>query len=224
MLLFITDTETTGLNPQNDELIEAAGILYDVKSKSQLATIQYLRYSSSNAAQSTNNISQESLDASRIIKTDLAKVYLDLAEEADYIVAHNASFDKGFVHKYIGTTSKRWICTKNDIKFPQAGKSKRLGHIAYDHNIPVIGAHRGLADVNIIVSLFNIMTDLEDQINGASVAKKTYISLTEFHMKDRVKAAGFNWNPSAKRWEKSLTEKEASESEAVWGFKVKELV
>jgi DNA polymerase-3 subunit epsilon len=212
MNLLILDCETTGLKSGEHKMIEVAAVLYNVETKTALASLQTLVYNHENQCEHINNISVASLELVKGTEVPYYETLRHMANCADYIVAHNAPFDKGFVEVTIGDLGKPWICSKADLKFPLAGKSSRLGHLAYDHNIPVLNAHRGLDDVNILISLLGVLTpeELADQIYNASLPKRLYEAKTSYEERELPKQAGFHWDAGVRAWRKYMNEKEAS--------------
>ena len=212
MKLLVLDTETTGLDPNTCKMIELAAVQYHVETKTVLGSIQTLIYNHENPCESINNISVAALEAARDLHGPYYDTLRHMAQTSDYIVAHNAEFDKGFVDKAIGDLGKPWICSKKDLRFPRAGKSRRLGHLAYDHGIPVLNAHRSLDDVNILVSLLGVLTpeELISQIEDAKLPKFLWEAKTTYDQKELPKAAGFFWDAGVRAWRKNMNDKEAS--------------
>lgn len=205
MKLLITDTETTGLKTDDSQVIELAFILYHVESATELASAASLIRAPANPVEHVNGISQASLNAVPQIMSDFVVNAFSLAEaEADFIMAHNAPFDKGFIEKYVAKTKKPWIDSKSDIKWPKQGSGSRLGYIAVDHGIPVIDAHRALNDCRILVKLCKLCPDLKQQIES-TIGAKTYKALVSFDQREAAKAAGFSWDAYGKMWKRKLT-------------------
>ena len=91
--LLILDTETTGLDPEQDHCIEVGAILFHVPSRAVLSQVSFLLPCESNPAEPINGISAA---VSRLIQPWQAGLayFRQLVEAADVIVAHNASFDR----------------------------------------------------------------------------------------------------------------------------------
>ena len=210
MKLLVLDTETTGLNPETNQVIEVGAVLLDLNSKHALGTLQYLIYAPSNPCEDINHITQLALDAAKDQHKPYESLLFSMAEQADYIVAHNAKFDKGFIDKHVGDLKKIWVCSKEDLKFPKSGKSSRLGHLAYDHNIPVYDAHRALSDVDTLCSLLLLTPDIKEQIDRAKAPKTLYYADVSYENREQAKAKGFFWANDARQWRKLMTETEVS--------------
>lgn len=210
MKLLITDTETTGLKAEDCQVIELAWILYHVESATELASASALIHAPNNPVFHVNGISQESLDAVPRIMSDFIINAFSLAEgEADFIMAHNAPFDKGFIERHIAKTKKPWVDSKVDVKWPKQGTGQRLGYLAADHGIPVIDAHRALNDCRILVKLCQVCPDLKQQIE-ATIGAKTYKAVVSFDQKDLARNAGFSWDAYGKLWKRKLTPAQAA--------------
>lgn len=218
--ILIIDTETTGLKPADCQVIELAFILYNVETASELACASTLIHAPANPVEHINHISPASLEAVKSsVVPNLVINMFQLAEiEADFIIAHNAPFDKGFLDAHVCKTTKPWVDSKCDIKFPKQGTGNRLGYIAFDHGIPVVDAHRALNDCRILMALLKLVPDLADQL-ADTVGAKVYQAITTFDQKDLCKAAGFNWDAYGKVWKRRMSPSKVKDLP----FQVKEL-
>ncbi len=171
------DVETTGLNPAHEEIIELAITLFafDGESGKILGIIdQYIGLrepscSISRGAYMVHRISNQAVQG-RIL--DRVKIE-SLISQADFLIAHNAGFDKGFVGKMFPVAlSKPWYCSMNGIKWYQKGfPSKALQKLLTAHQIRVDQAHRAGADVRACLMLLSLMnqngtTYLQEMLNG----------------------------------------------------------
>lgn len=94
---------------------------------------------------------------------DLDKIY-SILEQADGIVAHNASFDRGFVSRLMPDTLEMdWYCSVRQIKWKNYGfENGKLQQLLRAHRIDVENAHRALDDaVNLAKLLNHSHPDLE---------------------------------------------------------------
>jgi len=71
-----------------------------------------------------------------------------LLRQAEWIIAHNAAFDRGFLTRaYPASGSKPWLCTMRDIDWGRRGAGLRsLAALLALHEIPVERAHRAGTD------------------------------------------------------------------------------
>jgi DNA polymerase-3 subunit epsilon len=157
------DVETTGLNPAHEEIIELAIALFAFNREScEILGIidEYigLREPScpiSRGAYMIHRISRHTVQGRKL---DQDKVEY-LISQADFLLAHNAGFDKGFVGKMFPIAlSKPWYCTMNGIKWYQKGfSSKALQKLLIAHQIQVDQAHRAGADVRGCLQLLSLI-------------------------------------------------------------------
>ena len=101
--ILILDTETTGLDNENDDCIEVGSILFNVKSRSVLAQQSFLLPVEDNNAEKINNIPAEITRLPQPL-FEAIKYFESLVQASDVIVAHNAEFDmKWFGRKKIAS-------------------------------------------------------------------------------------------------------------------------
>lgn len=179
--ILIIDTETTGLHPDKGaKLIEIGALLYNIKHKKVLQTFSTFLPCDENPVQDINNIDP----AWTQIMTPIVPAldFLDkMAFNADYLVAHNAQFDKKFIeHAYpLGDIlHSTWVCTKNDFKWPVTLYRNRLSDICEAMGVPYVNAHRALNDCAFIASCFDKIHDLEQRFESA--AKSAMMSSNKF--------------------------------------------
>jgi len=149
------DVETTGLYPGSDEIIELALVLFS-----------YDRYGITGIVDSycglrepVGEISRGAFRVHGLTKDDLKGERLDLErikemiERADFLVAHNAEFDRGFVTKIIPAAKRKpWFCSMSGVSW-RGGRS--LQALLDRHGIQPEQAHRALADVEGVLALLS---------------------------------------------------------------------
>lgn len=153
------DVETTGLHPGFDEVVEFAIVLFAFDAKTgQIAGVvdEYV-----GLRDPGRPIPPQATRVHGIRDTDVHGKRLDerrigaLVERAEFLVAHNASFDRAFVEKLVPQTKeKHWYCSMNGVPWKRLGfVSKGLQRLLADHGIRVNRAHRGLDDVKGALAL-----------------------------------------------------------------------
>jgi DNA polymerase-3 subunit epsilon len=211
--ILIMDTETSGINHQKDRVLEIAGILYDIDSRSIIQQVSTLIYTEENAAEHINHICVDSLKASKM-QVEIASIELlkQMWHEADAIVAHNASFDRNFCKQWpmvnLFSETKKWVCSKSDITWPKTSDLK-LTTIATAMGVDNLSAHRALADCLMLAQCFAKLPDLKEQLMS-SAHKNIYKANVSYEDKHLPKEAGFYWNHDMRRWEKKMTDEQAT--------------
>ena len=158
--LLILDVETTGLAPVEGQIIEAAGVLFDVAHAEVIEARSLCVHAPTNPAAGVNGLSVPFLrslpslpDASpRDREAPALDLLFDMASRADAFVAHRASFDMRWLPLALVRLAP-WICSKFSCDWPEGCYGDHLVHLAIAHGVPVVGAHRALGDCMLIVEI-----------------------------------------------------------------------
>lgn len=213
--LLIIDTETSGLDPQQDQCLEVGCILFDVPSRSVLAQQSFLLPVESNAAEAINRI--PAAVTRRPQPWQEALVWFEhLLGAANLLVAHNAAFDRQwFGLGVVPATSTPWLCTMEDIRWPaerQLRSRPSVRDLALAYGVPVWAAHRALSDCIYIADVFARCDDLEQLLERGLEPRKLMRARVSFDERHLAKAAGFRWNDPIKgAWTRRLSDREVAE-------------
>ncbi len=164
--LLILDTETTGLDPSKGaKVIEIGAVLYNIKHKQVIQSLSFFLPCHENPVQNINHIDPEWTQCNP--NTHSALTFLqDMAKNCDYVVAHNADFDKRFMRTVINSTEfweKRWICTKANFRWPVVLPRLRLEDVCNAMKVPYVNAHRAMSDCLLLAQCFTNVSDLESR-------------------------------------------------------------
>lgn len=154
------DVETTGLSRSQDEIIELCIILFsfDLSNEQLVIEEEYvgLRQPSCGirpAAARINGITGadvygKDLDYNRVT---------DLIHRAEFLIAHNASFDRNFVTRlFPAALGKTWYCSMAGIDWRGKGyPNRRLQDLLLFHGISPGQAHRASDDVKATLELLS---------------------------------------------------------------------
>lgn len=152
-LAAFVDTETTGLNNQEDEVVELSIFLFVFnRSTGQIMGIsdEYTglrdpQIPIPSRASKIHGITNKSVKGMLL---DNPKVE-SMIEKAEFLIAHNAGFDRGFVERLFPISAKKkWYCSMNGIDWYGKGfSSKGLEKLITAHNISFKQEHRASDDV-----------------------------------------------------------------------------
>lgn len=224
----IIDTETTGLNTQECELIElgyqivefdALGNLFQV-----LASENFLNEPKGIISAEVTQVTGLTLEDVKGHTIPWQQVASQL-EDVSLIVAHNAGFDRPILERYHPIfATKVWGCSVKQIDWFNLAKvgSKsqeflawKVGHFFYD-------AHRALDDVQALTELLSRPIGEPAQpalfhLLNAAKQQTVLIKATgaPFAVKDALKQQGYHWNNAERVWQKTLPA-EAQAAEQAW--------
>ncbi|QKS70512.1 DNA polymerase III subunit epsilon [Paenalkalicoccus suaedae] len=172
MKIAFVDVETTGMSPGVAEILELGIVLAEFKDGHLTSYIdEYCEFQDpmyqippmiTELTGITNDmVSGKYLDHDRL---------LTIFDQADAIVAHNASFDRGFITRvYPETKDYNWYCSVRQIKWKTYGfLNGKLQQLLAAHRIEMPNAHRALDDAKGLATLLN------KDFPGAT-GEKTYI-------------------------------------------------
>lgn len=155
----VLDVETTGLNPAEDEVVEFAIVLFSFDPVTGRVDRVLDRYSGLRdpgrpipaGAQLMHGISDTDVRGRRLDANRIRSIL----SRAHYLIAHNATFDRGFVERLFPETRKMtWLCSMSGIKWKQRGfASKNLQNLLAAHGIDPGSAHRALDDAEATLKL-----------------------------------------------------------------------
>lgn len=157
----VVDVETTGLSPYRDEIIEICIVLfkYDLSSGRISGVLEEyvgLREPSCiihPSASRVNGITMRDVQGQDL---DYKRV-TQMIEQASFLIAHNAPFDRGFITRlFPQAANKRWYCSMSGIDWRGKGfPNRRLQDLLYHHGINVYRAHRASDDVQATLELLS---------------------------------------------------------------------
>jgi hypothetical protein len=159
MLFLFLDTETEGLKEENT-VVEVGYVLVDMDTRYPVLTGQFLLpgtpWKGTGIPESSTRKMKDSL------KNKAIETFLEAYNEADVILAHNASFDLKMLAKTFNLPKKISFCTYKDISWDLIDSnlpSKKLTDLCQRFGVLTTNAHTALNDVNMMISLVLLIED-----------------------------------------------------------------
>lgn len=223
MKILFVDCETTGLAPDSDRVVELGCVLYCTEEKRIIRSMCFIlndgEIKITEEITKVNFISQGCLEKYSFgLKAYLEFITDAFVEQADYICAHNAPFDKAFIEaelKRVGLSKweRPWIDTCVDIPYSDNISTRKLSYLAVEHGFLNPFPHTALSDALTTCILFNkyLLTDIIARKNTPNI---TIRAMVDYNTREKASKRGYRWEPSSKRWLKQIKENElASEKE-----------
>jgi DNA polymerase-3 subunit epsilon len=226
----ILDTETTGLDFENDEIIEIAIRKWIYHKKDHYLIKPVEEYSDLNEPVK-NEITEAITEITGITKEDVKGKKIDWnivsrhIGESDFVLAHNAGFDRPMIESVPEirniSGSKIWACSFVQVDW--AGKgflSSKQELLSIFHGFHYAG-HRALTDIDALANIL-LQGDYLKEILQNAKTKQVRVDCRKapYESKDLLKANVFSWDGANKFWTKIIPE---TELEAMKEFLEKEV-
>lgn len=198
------DVETTGLNWQNDTIIELAMVSFEYTEDGLIFRIldEFQSYQDPKTPiphhiTSLTGISDEMVKGKSI---STVEVY-EFLKKSDLIVSHNVKFDRSFIEAaFPNFPLKPWACSMHHVSWKEEGiESSKLEYIAYRQGF-FYEKHRAVTDclagVHILAqklpksqkSVFGTILK-----NSAEITFKLHATRAAYEHKDLLKNRGYKW-------------------------------
>ncbi len=224
----IVDVETTGLNVDQDKIIEIGIVTFDFDP--QTGTIYRITDKFSSFQDPGMPIPMESIQIHNITDEMVAGKKIDfekinqLVSEASMVISHNAKFDRPFLELQFPVFAElAWSCSFSQIDWRSEGVSSgSLEFIAYRYGFFFDG-HRSEIDCLAVLEILAKPTP-RSQTLGMKVLldKKTnkdwtvYALKSRFETKDVLKGRKYMWDPKQNVWFNTVSGSDAMRSEVEW--------
>lgn len=199
------DLETTGLNPDQDEIIEIGMVPFTYGPQGKIHSVEEpyskLREPSEPISEEVTKINNITNDMLRGKTIDPNEVF-DFVKQAGLIIAHNASFDRVFMEKFSPDfAEKPWACSMAQIPWKEEGfGGERLSHIAADLGF-FYDAHRAVEDCHAGIEVLSRSLPISKELAMSKLltaarqdTKRIWAVNAPYDFKDILKARGYRWN------------------------------
>lgn len=211
------DFETTGLDSTSCRVIEIGAVVWETDEKKPLAIMSELvRPDGFETVPAEivkiTGITDEMIGQYAIPGKDGFVRLLKLMEGVDCVIAHNASFDRGFFEAEVlryglpfDVNKIRWVDTMIDVPYPEEIQTRKLTYLAAEHGVLNNFAHRAVFDVLVMLRVLENY-EIANVIERSNSPTMQVIAKVSFEEKDKAKGLGFRWNSKDKIWYKEFKE------------------
>ena len=211
----LIDVETTGLDLQNDEIIELAMISFTYSPDGRIFEI---RQTFQRFQEPSRQISPEITRITGITNAMVAGHKIDVAEVAAFagpaaiVIAHNAGFDRRFAERLSDVfTTKPWACSMSEIDWAAEGfEGTKLHYLAAGAGF-FYDRHRAEHDCRAVIELLASELPVSNRTALAILLERArqptwriWAENSPYDLKDALKARGYRWNgdgnPKPRAW------------------------
>jgi DNA polymerase-3 subunit epsilon len=204
-LAIYLDTETTGLDPAKDEIIELAMIPFTYGDDGTIYEIgtpfQAFREPSQPIPPEITLLTgiTDEMVAGHTISVEEVAAFI---EPAVLIIAHNAGFDRLFAERFCEAfTFKSWACSVSQIPWKEEGfPGTRLAYLA-SHMGFFFDGHRAVEDCRAAIELLALPLPRSGRTGLAALLEcarlptwRIWAENSPFDLKDVLKVRGYRWN------------------------------
>jgi DNA polymerase III subunit epsilon len=224
MRLLGLDFETTGLDPEEDLVIEVGAVVWDTDLGQPLLIDNFFVNHGIEIGEEItklNGVHQNFIDEFGLDSREALIRIQKLESKCDAIVAHNGTnFDKLFYKYWYNTVFEEdlniqreilWIDSREDIEYPEGTYASKLIYLAAEHGFLNPFAHRACFDVLTMMAILS-KYPIEDIIYSAKQPMVLVQSMTEYHERDLAKKARFYWDADRKMWLRLMKEHRIAKS------------
>lgn len=207
----ILDVETTGINPEEDKIIEIGLLEFGLIEGDGEPHIMNL-YGAledpgqplSPEIQKLTGLNDAVLSGQRI-SWDYVR---GLMQRAAIVVAHNAEFDRSFIERRpeLAEVKPHWACSMKHIDWEAKGfRTRALNYLAADHGFVNPFAHRALFDC---ATTFRLVSPYFNELVQRSYLREVRVSAVQaaFEMKDKLRNNRYRWDNQRRCWFKDILE------------------
>lgn len=224
----VLDTETTGLNSQQDRVIELGMLLFEFDPVTGVVhrvlevfdELEDPGFPIPPAVTAIHHITDDMVQGKRIDDARVAQ----LLQDVQVVVAHNAAFDRPFVEQRWPVFEQlAWACSVKDVPWKEEGfGSAKLEYLLQTQGL-FYDAHRAETDCHALLELLSrrlpqrqqpVLLSLLETLNQAQF--KLYALGSPFESKDLLKQRGYRWSPEIRCWSRLLSNQDQIREETEW--------
>lgn len=206
-IIAILDTETTGLRPPGGPT--AVGIVVTrvhdwmpSEILSEYAALNYPGCSIPQAIQDLTGITDQMVQG----KSFDFNVMSAMLKPVDFIVAHNASFDRMWLDHVGFRPEARWLCSKTFMDWSGIHECSKLQCLALKFRCESDVKHNALADAHVLLKVLQHSSALKTMVESYHIPRRILRATgAPFQSKDMLREAGFMWSAVAKVWWRPIT-------------------
>jgi DNA polymerase III subunit epsilon len=200
----LLDVETTGLDPNTDDIIELAMVPFFYSASGEVVGIgdafSALRQPTKSIPTDVTKIT--GIDDLMVKGKSIDPVKVAAFAGSNLIVAHNAAFDRKFMEKFCPALAQNpWACSMNEVPWSGEGfESNKLAYLALSSGF-YYDRHRAMNDCHAAIELLSRRLPVSGDgafagllASARKITRRCWAENTPFESKDLLKQRGYRWN------------------------------
>ena len=225
MLVFL-DVETTGLSFDSDRVIQLCV-------RPVLVNKSTYKVSAIAKSKVYNNdpgfpLSEEIQKLTNIVDSDLSGETIDwewvhsTLERADFVVCHNANFNRGMIEKELNRASLKktetiWACSMSQVFWRDFCRPSKALEVLCAWSGFFYDSHQAANDVDAMIHVLRKQEKMQELLENARKPDFRVFAMNSPRDKNsELKKRRYRWDPNVTCWYKSFNESEAADSEIEW--------
>lgn len=235
MRILAIDTETSGLDPKTDRVLEIGIALWDTERRAVLATVDLFLTPAPiipDRVRVLTGIDAGMVDEFGFPARDVLETVAQFTDRhrVEWLLAHNADFDRGFLAAEVEKTGATaawvsrlpWIDTLTDLPFRDDIESRQLTALCAEHGFINPWRHRAVFDALSALRLFSCY-DVEVVLERARSPRVELQALVSFDDNRLAKDRRYQWRPNTKQWVKTVKECDVLREQGEAPFKTRRI-
>ena len=224
--LIFLDVETTGLSFESDKIIQLSirPVLVNKKNYKVSAIAKSKTYFNDPGF----NLSEEIKKLTNIDDSQLKGEKIDwnwlreTLNKADFVVCHNAYFDRGMVDSEIKRAGLNppetlWACSMNQVQWRDFCRPSKSLEVLCAWTGFFYNSHQASSDVDALIHLLRKNKKLEELITSAKNPEFRVFAVNSPREKNpELKKRRYRWDPNVSSWYKTFDKKDAADFEIEW--------
>ena len=226
LAVIFLDVETTGLDFKEHQVIQLClrPVLINSEDYSVTGVAKSIVLNQDPGAPLTEeikkltNISDEELAGQSIDWSWVRKTL----ERSDFIVCHNARFDRGMVESELAkanlpATENLWACSMDQIFWRDFCRPSRSLEVLCAWSGFFYDSHQAANDVDALIHLLRKQSKLQELLENASKSDYRIFAVNSpRNLNPELKKRKYRWDPNVSCWYKSFKDELDAESEKSW--------
>lgn len=225
MLVFL-DVETTGLSFDNDRVIQLC--LRPVLANKQTYEVSAVAKSKVYYNDPGFPLSEEIKELTNITDEQVSGESIDwnwvrdTLERADFVICHNASFDRGMIEKELNRASLKstetiWACSMSQVFWRSFCRPSRALEVLCAWSGFFYDSHQAANDVDAMIHVLRKNGKMKELLEAAVQPDFRVFAMNSPRDKNvELKKRRYRWDPNVSCWYKNCSDKDSSDVEMAW--------